>query len=489
MAYDRRLADLTGKIRETAPDPNDPVGRALTDCAKRYADLRAAAFGDLICLVNDAVIGATDLQSKWVSRVNRARAELDSNFGDSVKDLKLSQAQQTFWLAAVQAERVFFEKLSAVRTAQTIEDLLKHQGVLARMIDDLQVNWKDVLSADESLQGEQLKPVKEVDALVQELINKIEAENRAIIAEATVRFKEAAAKAAERLREGVREKIGPKATEAVESAVKLAYAFLKDQLKDFVGVPREVEPEIEIEEAKLKSYIERLAYFAQAYRERCATYRSLMSIEKGGVLTMFKNTRKQVADYEKSNNLTTAQIMRDEAKRFLNDWAGSLLAEQRDDAAEFNAKIFEVIDKNWKVTEEMHKQFQSRFAGIFTAPLTSDTLETLTESYLFRQAIDGVNSRGAAPKIDDARRQLEAAPAAVTDDASRILADMSLDWPDELKEAAKMSNENFRKYVRDRLKSQMDTAIQYLGELRILLDPPKLTAEWSREELDAMLRS
>jgi hypothetical protein len=203
---------------------------------------------------------------------------------------------------------------------------------------------------------------------------------------------------------------------------------------------------------------------------------------------MFKNTRAQVAEYEKNNNLTTAQIMRDEAKRLLAEWQNGAVSAQRADAGEFNAKIFDLIDRNWKVTEEMAKQFQSKFTGIFTAPLTSDTLESLTESYLFRQAIDAMNNRALPAKIDDSRKLLEASVSDTVEKAAQPLDEMSLDWPDELKEAARLSNQQFREYVRGKLKSQIDLALNSLGELRFLIDPPKVVADFTRADLEAMLR-
>jgi len=485
MNYPQRISELQEQIRTAAPDPNDPARRVLTDTVNRYADLRSAALGDLVDLIGGSTVGATGVQERWQSRVNRVRADLDRLFGDSVKDIKLSTPLQVFWFAAVQFERDFFEKLAVVKTPQFIEDLLKHQGVLAKMIDDLQTNWKDLLSADNSLQDDELRPVRELDRLVQDLAQEIEAENRAVVAEATERLQGRMKDAAARVKEEVKKKIGEAATGAVEAVIELLLAYLKDK---FVDLPSEADPEIDRQKTQIQIYIEKLSLFSRAYRERAQQYRSLMSIEKGGVLTMFKNTRAQVAEYEKNNNLTTAQIMRDEAKRFLSEWQNVVIGGQRADAAEFNVKIFDLIDRNWKVTEELAKQFQSRFSGIFTAPLTSDTLETLTESYMFRQAIDGINGRGVSGKIDDTRRLLSDSVSETVGKAVQPLEDMSLDWPSELKEAARLSNDHFREYVRGKLKSQIDLALNSLGELRILLDPPKVVADFTREELDAMLR-
>jgi len=484
MAYDRRISELQAALSTTATGTDERLRGLLVKCITAYAGMRSTALDDLASIVGNAAVGTTGLPVRWKERVDRARADLDRHFGDAVKDLMLPAPLQAFWAATVRFERSFFERLASVKTPQLVEELLKHQGVLSKTIVDLQTNWNDLLSADKSLEGEQLKQVQELDRLMQQLVNEVEAQYRAAVAESIVKFQEKMAQAAEKAKAGVKAKLGEKGAAAAETAVKIALAWLKEQL----NIPQEAELPIEEQKQKVQAYVDRMTYFSCTYRERAAQYRNLMSIEKGGILTMFKNTRAQVAEYLKNNNLVTAQIWRDEAKRHLTDWAGGGVGGQCEDAAELDKKIFELIDRNWKVTEEMDKQFQGKFSGIFTAPLTSDTLETLTEGFMFRKAIDDVNARGAPAKLDEAQKKLAGAVQETADKAGKPLEAMDTDWPAELKEAAKLKNAEFRRYVQEKLKSQVDMALNFLGELRILLDPPKVRAEFSREELEGFLR-
>jgi hypothetical protein len=486
MAYDDRISELQDRLRSAAPSSDDPAVSALSEGIKRYAEIRSSALDDLVDVIEDATIGTRGLQEKWQSIARRARDEVDRAFGDAAKEVLLAQPLQTFWAATVQFERSFFDKLAAVKTPQFIEDLLTHQGVLAQMIDKLQTIWSGLLSEDKTQEAAQMNTVKELDRLVQDLTNEIEKQNQAVIAETTLQLQAKMQEAADRVKKGLIDKIGERAAEVATAAFKLAIEYLKDKLP----IPKEIDTDLEAVKQRIQRYIEMLATFAKAYRDHAEHYRSLMSIEKGGVLTMFKETREQVIEYERKNNLVTAQIMRDEAKRFLSNWADSdCVDDQGDDADEFNAKIFNVIDKNWKVTEEMAKQFESKFSGIFYAPLTSDTLETLTESYMFRLAIDGINNRGVTAQIDKSQKQLEASVEDTVEKVIEPLESMSTDWSDDLKALAKLSEDEFRAYVRDKLKAQVDRALNSLGELRFLIDPPKVVADFTREELDAMLRS
>jgi hypothetical protein len=54
-------------------------------------------------------------------------------------------------------------------------------------------------------------------------------------------------------------------------------------------------------------------------------------------------------------------------------------------------------------------------------------------------------------------------------------AEIDTDWPAELKEAAKLSREDFRKFAEARLRRQIDTALQYLRELRSARSPEGAT--------------
>ncbi len=480
MAFDRRLEELRTQLAAAMP-ADDPRHATIAKALVSYAELRNAALDDLVALIDELSVGATGTQARWLERADRARAELDRHFGDCAKDLLMPAPLQMFWFMVVEHERAFFKGLGGARTPQYVEDLLRYQGVLARMIADLQTNWNDLLSANGSLVTEQAGQVQQLDRLLQDLIRDLEAQHRAIVSEYADRLQDWMKEKAEQIRNAVRAKIDDKATDIGEGILKLAVAAIKEKLPGNADkVFDDLAPYVQI-------YVGKLAAFSGGYRALASEYQRLMSIEKGGVLTMFKSTRTQVAEYEKNNNLTTAQITHDEAKRFLNEWAYGAVGAQRDDAAEFNTRVFAAIDRHWRTMREMADQFASRFAGVFTAPLTNDTLETLTAKYMFRQAIDNVEWRGAAARVDDEIDALAESVPGLVDKASYPLESMSIDWPKELREAASLSNVEFVTFAREQLKSQIDGALHELAELRRQLDPARIEAEFNREELDRLL--
>jgi hypothetical protein len=485
LAYDRRISELPDGLKKVTGDDQHAAG-VLADGIDRYRSIRSRALDDLVDLIEHWSAGNTGLRDRWQDRVNRARADMESQFGNSAKDLLMQGPVQSFWDGTVRFERQFFEGLLKVETPDFAEKLVAHRATLTKTISDLTTNWKDLLSADKGMLDDETNTVKQLDELVQGLAEDIERRNRAIVAEFAVKLKEGVASAVDRARDKVREAIGDKATDIAEGAIRLALTVIKDQL---IEIPPGAEPAVEAEQEAIRQGVERDAYFSKAYRDLAAQYRQLMSIQEGGVLTMYRKTRDQVMQYRQTANLATAQIWRDQAKRQLTDWAGAGVGAQRDDAAEFNGKIFEVVDDRFKDISDLDHQFRDKFVGVFTTPPTPETIEQLTEEYKWRQAIDAVNGRGILAKINNAKEQLGGMLDTAVEQAAQPLDQMDTDWPDELKDAAGLSRKHFRQYVQDRLKSQIDLAINSLGELGKFLDPPRIQADFSREQLEAMLKS
>ncbi len=136
---------------------------------------------------------------------------------------------------------------------------------------------------------------------------------------------------------------------------------------------------------------------------------------------------------------------------------------------------------------EMADQFASRFAGVFAAPLTNDTLETLTAKYMFRRGDRQRRMAWSCRRVGDEIDALAESVPGLVDKASYPLESMSIDWPKELREAASLSNVEFVTFAREQLKSQIDGALHELAELRRQLDPARIEAEFNREELDRLL--
>jgi len=483
MAYSRRLPELAAQLNVLFPDINHPAHRALANCIVLYTPMRETALNDLVELLDDWEPRDRGLADRWKARVDRVRSELDRHFGDSVKDVLLEDPVRVFWANTVEAERAFFATLRDEVTPQRVEDIGAYQVTLRQMTGDLQTNWNDLLGADGSLESDQVRLVRQVAEVIQQLIDEVERQNRARFAELVTTLQGKLRQSVERVAAKVRETVGDKVADALAAALELAKSYVKDEL----GVPSEVEPDLDRTASETQVYLDKVTYIAKVYRENAAAYRSLMSIERGGVLTMFMKTREQVHAYEESNNLEVANRMRDEAIRALQDWTGGITGDAQDDAEEFVDRVTDVLERDWDACEDARDEFEDRFAGIFTAQLTSDTIETLVEKAMFNREVEIILGLNAADLLGQAQGGLPAAADDAVALATQPLADAGPSFPEELIDLTRQQTESFRAYLRTQLRAQVDRAMTTLGETRTLLDPSRIRQDFSREELEAML--
>jgi len=60
--------------------------------------------------------------------------------------------------------------------------------------------------------------------------------------------------------------------------------------------------------------------------------------------------------------------------------------------------------------------------------------------------------------------------------------------PDEVRELAKVRNKDFKEYVHDRIKRQMESLLPSIDELKRMVTPSNFDADFNRQELEGMLR-
>lgn len=60
--------------------------------------------------------------------------------------------------------------------------------------------------------------------------------------------------------------------------------------------------------------------------------------------------------------------------------------------------------------------------------------------------------------------------------------------PDEVRELAKVRNKDFKEYLHDRIKRQMEQLLSSIEDLKKLVAPSNFDADFNRQELESMLR-
>jgi hypothetical protein len=482
--YGARPGELRALLSPAAAGADERVRTALTQCVDRYVDLRQRALDDLVDIVTKASAGNLGTTARWDDRVVVIRTDYNRLFGDSVEELMLPPPLQLFWSTALQAEESFFEPLTALETPQFLDEILKHQDGLSKLIGELRDAWKFVLTADTALETDQLQAVRQIDQMVQEIIEDLDKWHKQLVDNAA-KAAEAAKKKVEELKAQIKQQLGP-AGEWLETAIEALKQWVLEQIKPD-GMPGDMEIQLQATQQQLELAAAELVERTRLHRALVQTYRTLVSTERGGVLTMFNKTRDDVERYMKENNITKAHEWIQEARREFPDWISALpTASLRDDATAFQAEILRRVEENWKVTEELDKKFREEFVGVFASPLSNETIETLAERHLFEKQLEAITGRDADRKLLEhldrvrAFRETFEAGLAPLDDIPPVM-------PEELRDLVSLRNKEFRAFVHDRIEHHMRALLHVIPDLYRIIEPSTLEEELGRRELEEML--
>jgi len=483
--YGYRISELRDFLAQLPRAANDRINQNLSDCINRYADVRQRALDDLVDFLARASSSNLGTQAKWQSRISRLRSDYKDLFGNAVRDLVLPPAYQLFWSAALEAEERFFDSLSRATTPQLMDDLLKHQDDLSRLIGALSDSWTFLLSKNQGIQNDEMRALQDMDQMVQGVIAEMDSSARAIVDNAG-RAVDAMKRKAEALKEKIKDALG-RAAGAVDVALEFLKKLVMDEIKPD-GFPDEAEGPME---AVLKDMELRLAALAERmriYRSLLATYKDLLNLQKGSVLTVFNKTRDEVNRYLSANNVSQARVWLDQAKGQIADWVSNLpTSRQRDDGASFRDDIYRQLDSTWKITQDLDSKFRGQFQGAFLSPISNETVERLAQNYLFREQLGKIRDRDAASKLNDYRDRLPDQMKNI-EESLRSFDNPIETLPSEVQDLAKSRNRYFQEYVHDRIKRQMELLLPAIADLKTLLTPSNLEADFSRQDLESMLR-
>ncbi len=291
------------------------------------------------------------------------------------------------------------------------------------------------------------------------------------------------------LKTALKEMLG-RAYDAAVALVELAKALFIDQKVKPDGTPPEIDPPVIAVLEQMKLAADAAAEGARKYREMIKSYQDLVIRQKGGVLTMFNKTRQDVDQYLRSNGVGQAQTYLDQAKADLNNWISGLpTGRQRDDGTAFRDDISQKLDIVFKRTKDLDDQFKAKFQGALLSPLSNETIETMAQHYLFKEQFDKIKDRDLPEKLQDIQEELPEQVIKIDDKLRELVESVSSTdgLPDEVRNVAREMTEEFRAYLRDRIKTQIDILLPIIDELKKLMIPSNLDQDLNRQELESML--
>jgi hypothetical protein len=185
-----------------------------------------------------------------------------------------------------------------------------------------------------------------------------------------------------------------------------------------------------------------------------------------------------------------AQTYLDQARASLESWISGLPTQrQRDDGAAFRDCVDEKLGIVFRRTRDLDNQFKAKFQGALLSPLSNETFETLAQHYLFKEQLDKIKDRALPEKLKDIQEQLPEQVIKIDDKLRALVESVSSTdgVPDEIRDVARRMTEEFRAYLRDRIKNQIESLLPIIDELKRLMIPSNLDQDLNRQELESML--
>jgi hypothetical protein len=488
--YAHRISELNELLGQVPAAANDAINQNFSALVKQYGELRQAALGDLVDFMSKASPSNLGTQSKWQSRISQARGEYKDLFGRASGDLMLPPAHQLFWSSALDAEEKFFDALSKAPTPQRMDDLLQHQDNLSKLFGALQDTWTFLLSQNESLKTDEMRTIEDLDKMVQEILSQLDDYWSKTLDNAR-KVTDAIGREIDYLKTGLVQLLG-RLTDVGAALVEMVKKWFIDENIKPDGTPDDIDGPADAVLEQLKLMAEAAMEKAKKYREAVRSYQDLVSKQKGSVLTMFNKTRQDVDQYLRSNGIGQAQNYLDQAKAGLESWISGLPTTcQRDDGAVFRDDLNRALDLVFKRTKDIDDQFKAKFQGALLSPLSNETIETLAQHRLFKDQFDKIKDRDLSRRLEDIQEELPEQVIKI-DDKLRELVDSVSDTsglPDEVRQVTREMTGDFREYVRERIKTQVEALLPIIDELKALMIPANLDHDLNREELESMLNS
>lgn len=358
--FSKRPDELLKEMEVVKPLLPEQAVKNFQDAISKYKAWRQEALDDLLKVLEEDDDDAS--ARSWIDLTSTMRSDAPEFFEDSLNNIELSTeaaADAYRWQLTVMAnEGKFFEALGRANAAEVRDYLCANRESLKAYTETLDQKWRAIVDEGNKLQSEEKKLYEEMLSATRRIVDELTQADRTM-----------------------KEKIGYAGTFpllAIEKhgSAAASLAGLPD------GVGEAAEKAAEYAREKMQAWLES----NEALHGRVANYRALVQAEKGGLLPLFKETRRQVYEYWDKNNLDRA---RDWIQRFRtsleNEWVTACPTYgQQDDAKSFYEAAFERVEEHFTAVEDVAKRFEEKWRGVFLGALAPQTIDELVDSTSWR---------------------------------------------------------------------------------------------------------
>lgn len=429
--FSKRPDELLKEIEAIRSVLPEQAVKNLQEAVAKYKPWRREALEDLLKVLEED--DDDESARSWSDLCNTMRADAPEFFEDALKNIQLSAEGAAVgyrWQLTVMAnEGKFFEALGKANSAQVRDYLTANRESLKAYTETLDQKWRAIVDEGNKLQSEEKKLYEEMLAMTRRIVEEFTATERTY--QEKIRY--------------------------VGQFPLLAVEKLGGTAADLVGLPdgagEAAEKAAEWLREKNQAWIES----NKALQGRAANYRSLVQAEKGGVLPLFKETRKQVYEYWDKNDIERA---RDWMKKFQSslesEWVSACPTYgQQDDAKDFYKAAFERIEKHFKAVEDVAKRFEEKWNGVFKGALAPKTIDELVDSTAWRTNAETLISIRTPAVINDLLDKMDGYYEESFEAPLEKLKDKVEDLSGEAKEETLRAVDRARKRVEESVRARI----------------------------------
>jgi hypothetical protein len=462
-SFDRRPEEMLRELEVLRPVLPAQAIQNFESAIAKYKAWRGAALDELLKLLEED--GGTKSALGWSDKCSTMRAAAPQHFESALNSIELgTEAAATGYrwqLTLMTNEGKFFEELGKANAAQVRDYLVKNKASLEEYTKTLDGKWRAIVDNGNKLQAEE-----------QSIYSEMLESTRRIVADFAAAERTAA------------EQMVYAGTFPVMIAEKLG-----GPIAGFFNPPEGMGKAIELAAGHLRG---KMMFWLDANRAlwgRLANYKALVQAEKGGVLPLFKETRREVHAYWECNKIDLA---RDWMSRFRSSLEGEWIsrcptAGQQEDAKAFYNAAFERVDEHLKSVETVARLFEDTWSGVFKGALAPKTIDELVDSQSWRANADELIAIRTPEVVGDLLNKLEGYYEESLERPLNSLLDRVGDLPEPAREEARRAIEQAKKRVEESLKTRIHDMQRQIGESLRWFEPAQIQQALDRGELEGEL--
>ena len=223
----------------------------------------------------------------------------------------------------------------------------------------------------------------------------------------------------------------------------------------------------------------------QAFMGRIANYKALLQAEKGGVLPLFKETRREVYEYWEKNKVDVARDWMTRFRESLESrWLGQLPTPgQQEDGKDFYKDAFERMEKHLKAVEAVAREFEEKWTGVFKGPLAPKTIDELVDSPVWNVNAQELIAIRTPEVVSEILENMDGYYEESFEQPLKSLESKIGDLPETARDEARRAIASARARVEEALRTRIKDLQRQVGESLRWFEPAEIQRALDRSEL------